>query len=81
MQDVELFDALFWLSLLIAAALAIWALLGDSPTTDQIIIALIIPALLGIFHLREKHGERTTEIIQRLESIDSTLQRIEEDDT
>ncbi|MDY6762075.1 MAG: hypothetical protein SVY41_03425 [Candidatus Nanohaloarchaea archaeon] len=77
MSNLDLFDVLFWASLLIAAGLMVWAAFGDSPTTNQIIIALLVPTLLGVFSLREKHGERTTEIIQKIDSMNDTLQRIE----
>ncbi|MFB6217511.1 MAG: hypothetical protein ABEJ72_11210 [Candidatus Aenigmatarchaeota archaeon] len=76
-REMETLDKVFWLTVIVAVAISLWALLGDSPTEDQIIIAILLPIFTGLYSLKTKYVERSDRMIGIMESVDSSLEKIE----
>jgi hypothetical protein len=75
------FSILMILSLLLAIALTLWYVFGDSPTLTQLIFGIVMPFALSIFGIYERLNNKiyqTREIFQKeLGIIKQTLGKIE----
>lgn len=64
----KIISILMVLSLLFAIALTLWYIFGDSPTTAQLILGIVVPFVLSIFGIYERLNNKiyqTREIFQK----------------
>ncbi len=81
MTKNTILNVLIALSVAIAIIFFLWYLLGNSPTTEQIILTSILPAYLfafGIYkHLNDKIHNKFEKVNEKLSEIGERLARIE----
>lgn len=79
MIKMDISDVLFWIAVGIAAAVALWALLGQSPTTTQVLVSVLLITVTGFYDLKRSLEMRSKETTHRLESVEEILKEIRDE--
>mgnify|MGYP001611205364 FL=1 len=53
MEKIKVLDVLLWMSILIAIVMVFWFIFGNSPTVEQVVVGMLLPAYFYIFKTKE----------------------------
>lgn len=76
-MKIRFIDVLIIFSILMVLSFFVWYLIGDSPTIEQMVVAVVFPSYIFTFGIYKHLNEKFDKINERINIIGERLSRIE----